>query len=65
VPLPEGHATSLSVHKFSLDVTPPTMDSVTEAPYKLIELKEGDWNDWHFEQQQLMIVAHVSPFWIL
>jgi len=30
-----------------------------DPPWKLIELGEGDWNDWHFEQQQLMIVAHV------
>ena len=37
------------------------MDSATEAPYKLIEFGQGDWNDWHFEQQQLMIVVHVVP----
>jgi len=36
------------------------MSSGKEAPYKLIELSEGDWNDWHFEQQQLMIVVHVT-----
>ena len=29
-------------------------------PFKLVEFGEGDWKDWYFEQQQLMIVAHVS-----
>ena len=33
--------------------------SSINPPYKLIELGEGDWSDWHFEQQQLMIVVHV------
>jgi hypothetical protein len=39
--------------------------SLEDPPYKLIELREGDWNDWHFEQQQLMIIAHVRHFLFL
>jgi hypothetical protein len=30
-----------------------------EPPFKLIPLREGNWDDWHYESQQLMIVAHV------
>jgi hypothetical protein len=30
-----------------------------EPQFKLIPFREGDWNDWHHESQQLMIVAHV------
>jgi hypothetical protein len=36
------------------------MSTPTEEPrFKLIPLREGNWDDWYYESQQLMIVAHV------